>query len=320
MSSLLLQVSSASLRGRESPLNEDALFYVAGPGEGRPADEVARHGCLLAVSDGGGGPLAGPVLQALTRFYYGQMGQNVAENLRRAIHEANVTAQGAGTAVQAAPAPAEAPFTATETRDLRAGERAALAETVDLEATQKLDDAAPPPAADTEQVRTGGATLAAVVVKDDLLYVANVGDSRAYLLREQKLWPLTRDQVDDAGRPTRLLGVSPFLEPDIFLPLALDVDDRLLICSDGLTDALRNDEALTRLVGKRPLSAAAADLVDAAREAGGQDDVSAIVAELQAPRLVGGLSRVQLAVLAVLGCMALLLFLWFLLELWWTIR
>jgi len=264
-----MQVGSAGLRGQDHPQNEDALFFVTGDGV-QSAAQVEQHGYLLAVADGGGGPLAAPALQLLTSAYYSQMGRNVAENLRRAIHESNVRA------------PAQ---------------------------NQHL----------TPQPAKFGTTLTVVVVKDQLLYVANVGDSRAYLLREGTLWPLTRDHSDEEGGPARQLGVSPYLEPDVYLPLALDAGDRLLLCSDGLTDAVASHERLAQLTGRRSPETAAAELVSAARETGSNDDISVIVAELRPPLLVAGLTGTQLAILAGLAVVAALLLIWLLAEIWMTV-
>jgi protein phosphatase len=269
MGAFLLQVGSASLRGQDHPLNEDALYFVTGDGA-QSAAQVEQHGYLLAVADGGGGPLAALALQVLTSAYYGQMGRNVAENVRRAIHESNVRAP-----------------------------------------SQNQHQAAQPAKA--------GATLTAVVVKDQLLYVANVGDSRAYLLREGTIWPLTRDHSDEEGGPARQLGISPYLEPDIYLPLALDAGDRLLLCTDGLTDAVTSVERLAQLLGRHTPETAVAELVSAAREAGNGDDVSVIVAELRPPLLLAGLTRAQVAILAGMAAAALLLFLWMLAEIWISI-
>lgn len=266
MGAFLLQIGSAGLRGQDHPLNEDALFFVAGDGA-QSAAQVEQHGYLLAVADGGGGPLAGPALQLLTSAYYSQMGRNVAENLRRAIHECNTRAATHGQQLAGQPA-------------------------------------------------TVGTGLTAVVVKGQLLYAANVGDSRAYLLREGRLWPLTRDHSDEEGGPARQIGVAPFVEPDVYLPLALDAGDRLLLCTDGLTDAVAAEERLAQLAGGRTPERAAADLVSAAREAGGRDDVSVIVAELRPPLLVAGLSRAQVMILAGLAVVAGLLLLWLLAEIW----
>lgn len=134
-----------------------------------------------------------------------------------------------------------------------------------------------------------GTTLVAAVIRGAKLWVANVGDSRAYLLRGHDLRRLTRDHSlfpagEQAGRHliTRALGTRPHVEPDIFPPLALRSGDRLILCSDGLTTPLSDDE-IRQVATGRPPQAAAEALVQAANERGGPDNVSVIVIQVAGP-------------------------------------
>jgi protein phosphatase len=143
-------------------------------------------------------------------------------------------------------------------------------------------------------------TLTAVALGDEGYVVANVGDSRTYLLRDGALTQLTRDdswiqlmietgglQPEDArGHPQRSLvlaaldgdpGTSPALQR-----LEARLGDRLLLCSDGLSDVVDDgaiEATLTAIAGRE---ACAARLVELALEAGGRDNVSAIVADVVA--------------------------------------
>jgi protein phosphatase len=162
-----------------------------------------------------------------------------------------------------------------------------------------------------------GATLVAVILKHDLLVVANIGTCRAYLLRAGRCWPLTRDHVREDGSPSRRMAISPYLDPDIFLPLALADGDRVLLCSDGVSAAINDEAEWVRAAGRSTPAASAEALIAAALAAGSQEDMSVIAATVKASRPEGRLSRGQQAVVLLLGLLALFLLTWFSLELWW---
>ncbi len=131
------------------------------------------------------------------------------------------------------------------------------------------------------------------------LTIGHVGDSRAYLLRKRGLMQLTIDhtfvgQEIRAGRLTkeearrhpyrahllRVLGMSRTVDVDIHRA-RLQPDDRLLICSDGLSRMLPEDE-IALLLAEGPPSEAVWSLVGAANQAGGRDNVSAVVVSVNA--------------------------------------
>jgi PPM family protein phosphatase len=142
-----------------------------------------------------------------------------------------------------------------------------------------------------------GTTLVAALVIGNQLTVANVGDSRAYLLREGKLSTLTVDhslvmQLVLAGQITiddiythprrneiyRALGDSRISEDEVdVFEHRLQPGDGLLLCSDGLWDFVR-DPAIEKIVtGGDPSPQAACDsLIDEANRQGGEDNVSVI--------------------------------------------
>jgi serine/threonine protein phosphatase PrpC len=138
-----------------------------------------------------------------------------------------------------------------------------------------------------------GSTLVAAVVRGTELWIANVGDSRAYLLRGGELRQLTRDHAlfpsagnhipaeEPPGRHiiTRALGTKPSVEVDVFPPLTLRIGDRLILCSDGLTAPLSDAEIL-RVVADLGLQKSAEALVQAANDRGGPDNVSVIVIQV----------------------------------------
>lgn len=136
-----------------------------------------------------------------------------------------------------------------------------------------------------------GTTLVAAVVRGAELWTANVGDSRAYLLRGGELRQLSRDHAllsvqDKQALPageragmhliTRALGTKPSVAVDLYPPQKLRRGDQVLLCSDGLTTPLSDGE-IGEIVGAHPSQAAAEALVRAANERGGPDNVSVIV-------------------------------------------
>ncbi|MDR3136608.1 MAG: Stp1/IreP family PP2C-type Ser/Thr phosphatase [Coriobacteriales bacterium] len=143
-----------------------------------------------------------------------------------------------------------------------------------------------------------GTTLTAAILDGDLLLIAQVGDSRAYLLRGGRLQQLTRDhsyvgellagghisEQDAATHPkraqiTRALGSDPKTEADIY-EVELALGDRLLLCSDGL-NGMVSDSDIERLLRACDGPQEATDaLVEAALAAGGRDNVSVIVIDV----------------------------------------
>jgi len=146
----------------------------------------------------------------------------------------------------------------------------------------------------------GTTLVAAAVVRTGTtsrLLLANVGDSRGYLLRDGTLRQLTEDHsvaaelvrlgrleedegAEHPGRHvlTRALGVDRDVEPDLIELEPLD-GDRLLLCSDGLSNELDDDQLLALLRVGTPSDAARA-LVAAANAHGGLDNVTAVVADV----------------------------------------
>lgn len=118
-------------------------------------------------------------------------------------------------------------------------------------------------------------------------WVAHVGDSRAYLLREGQLHQLTEDHATSGlfgrGGITQALGTQDDIEPD-FLHIDLEEGDRLVMCTDGLTDML--DEAdIAKIVGEAAGAQEACDqLVEAAMGRGGVDNITVIVVDPSADR------------------------------------
>jgi serine/threonine protein phosphatase PrpC len=144
-----------------------------------------------------------------------------------------------------------------------------------------------------------GTTLTAAYLDDSDLSIAHVGDSRAYLFRDGKLTRLTRDhslvgeliergkltEEQAAEHPqrsviTRALGPEPEVKVDTWT-YPVRPGDVLLLCSDGLNSML-SDEQIANLLGSaRSLQDAAADLIDAANEAGGRDNITVVLCRME---------------------------------------
>ena len=138
-----------------------------------------------------------------------------------------------------------------------------------------------------------GTTCTALALRDNAAWLAHIGDSRAYLLREGALRQLSEDQtlVADMVREGKLtkeeaahspvsnvivqaLGMGPDIAPVIWNdPLPLMADDVLVLCSDGLSGMV-TDEVIADLARRQPAGDACQALVDAALAAGGHDNVS----------------------------------------------
>ncbi len=143
-----------------------------------------------------------------------------------------------------------------------------------------------------------GTTLTAAIVRGTRVVVAQVGDSRAYLLRDDRLVRVTRDHSlvaemvrrgtiteeearfhPDRSVITRALGSQPDVEADTY-EIATEPGDRLLLCSDGLHSMITDQEIEAILASAQDAEAAVRALVDAANDAGGLDNVTAVVVEI----------------------------------------
>lgn len=152
-------------------------------------------------------------------------------------------------------------------------------------------------------------TMVAVVIAGDQAYIGNVGDSRAYLWREGVLQQITRDQSlvaklveegaitaeEAATHPRRhviLYSLGSVRDPQVDIyELTLKAGDQILLCSDGLTTHVEDDE-LAAILGEQDPEEASAALVQLANERGGQDNISAgvlrvvgVPAKRAAPRI-----------------------------------
>jgi protein phosphatase len=146
------------------------------------------------------------------------------------------------------------------------------------------------------ECRGMAATLTAVIIQEGNAIIGQVGDSRAYLIRAGRIQQLTKDQsmvqaLIDAGllkpeeaahSPQRnvilkALGAADELEPDLSR-VRLASGDCLLLCSDGLSNKVRDTEMHDIVLKAGTLNAACVQLVALANERGGEDNITVILA------------------------------------------
>ncbi len=244
--------------GRARQTNEDACSVteletgtlIDAEGEDRTV-ELGTKGVLLAVSDGMGGHQAGEVASALVlESLQRELAQDAKgplhKHLEDAVHRANRRVHNAA----------------------RSAERHGM-----------------------------GATLTAIFIRGTEAFIAEVGDSRGYIVRNGRLRQVTRDQsmvqmlVDQGvmtseearkapGKNVILQAVG--LNPDVRVAigrLELRRGDRLMLCSDGVTNQIKDEELLQILTKSEPREACET-MIALANERGGDDNETVIVADV----------------------------------------
>ena len=224
----------------------------------------SHYGSLIAVTDGMGGALAGEVASRLA-----------IECVRDRMLE-----------LQASPAYSKFPFP----------ERLRLSiELANLYIYQMSSKRA--------EYSGMGATFTAVGFHDATAYFGQVGDSRAYLIREERIQQITRDQslvgqLVEAGHLTeeeaerhsyrnvilQALGASPNLNV-VVDRLGIRDMDTFALCSDGLSNKVRPDEIKAAIDQSGSLKEACESLINLANERGGEDNVTVLIAQVSGGRL-----------------------------------
>ncbi|MGH2508937.1 MAG: Stp1/IreP family PP2C-type Ser/Thr phosphatase, partial [Ktedonobacteraceae bacterium] len=210
---LRLDVAQLTDVGRKRDHNEDNMAYVI------PQDPkvMAHKGALFIVADGMGGHAAGEVaseiaVDTVSNIYYQDDNDDVPTSLLQAIRRANAAIQ----------------------------QRAA-----------------------ENMLRSGmGTTCVAAVLRGNMAYIANIGDSRAYLVRQSRIRQVSQDHswvaeqvragllTEEQARThaqrnviTRSLGTQVEVDIDIFRE-PLEEGDTLVLCSDGLSGLVNDEELL----------------------------------------------------------------------------
>ncbi len=147
-----------------------------------------------------------------------------------------------------------------------------------------------------EALRGMGTTVVAATIMDGCLYVANVGDSRLYIMDEE-IRQITRDhslveemvrigEIDresarthpDKNIITRAIGAAEEIEIDFF-EIELQKSDVILMCTDGLTNMLEDRDIRKIMKGQRDVAGKAEELIKGANNNGGKDNIGVIIIE-----------------------------------------
>ncbi len=156
----------------------------------------------------------------------------------------------------------------------------------------------------TDRTRRGMGTTSTVgALLNERLYLGQVGDSRAYILRNEVLTQVTRDQslvnqLIEAGQLTveeaetfehnniilQALGTAETVQVDLTI-VDLRTNDTLLLCSDGLSGMVKDAEMRSILASSDDPKAACERLIDRANAAGGHDNITVVVAKFKGPGL-----------------------------------
>jgi PPM family protein phosphatase len=241
---LNLEFASLSDRGRIRLNNEDTCGHLV------PEDAagLAEQGAVFVVADGMGGHRGGEIasriaVRTILAFYSANTDDDRAQALARAFREANKTI---------------------------------IQESVADSALFGM-----------------GTTCTALALHDGLAYYAHVGDSRAYLFRHGILTQITHDHsivgemvrsgiiTDEDARHhpkrnviTKSLGAQEDTVPDVAAtPIRLEAGDIFMICSDGLTTYL-SDEDISGAMAPRDPDGACKEMVKLANERGGRDNIT----------------------------------------------
>lgn len=246
MSTVLVHYTAAAVsdRGRKRPSNEDAFGFSVERG-------------VFLVCDGMGGAAAGEIASSLA----------VDEMLRLLDRQAR-------------------------SKD---GSKAAAMPLLAEEAIHAANEAIFSRSQRVDKLNGMGTTLVGLLVDERRVWVLNVGDSRCYRLRNRRLEQITLDHslVEEQVRLgrmtrsealrsplrnviTRALGTQSQVTPDIF-ELAPEPGDLFLLCTDGLTRELTDASIESLLGADLPLEPACARLVEAAKKAGGHDNITCIL-------------------------------------------
>lgn len=167
------------------------------------------------------------------------------------------------------------------------------------QAVEKANEKVLQEAASNVDYRGMGTTLVAATIKDGILYVANIGDSRLYLIRDD-IEQITKDHslveemirsgglTKEEGRNhpdknviTRAIGVNHHVTADIF-DIEVTKKDTILMCSDGLSNMLSDQEMCRIIKEEKNIESAGRRLVQEANRNGGRDNITVLLVKMQA--------------------------------------
>lgn len=165
-------------------------------------------------------------------------------------------------------------------------------------AIHRANDVVRDKAESDENLSGMGTTIVAATIEGNTLCVANVGDSRLYVISNREIRQVTRDHSyveemvrlgeikreqarshPDKNIITRAVGAMDEIDIDFF-KVTLSPDDIVLMCSDGLTNMIEDEEIRMILQGQRDLVEKAESLVNAANNNGGKDNIAVVLIEV----------------------------------------
>ena len=267
MSNVVVSLSARTDVGRQRAGNEDSFLVSdltgadSGLDSGETQHTIGERGSLLVVSDGMGGAAAGEIASEMA-----------VTTVRDALVDLPL--------------------------DLEVSDRLILA-------AQSANGKIWSHAQQNPELTGMGATLTAVLVQDNEAYIAQVGDSRAYLIRRQEIKQLTKDQSlvqllieakmiepENSSRvPQNVIMQALGTQPEVRVTVTsvqLSSQDGLLLCSDGLSNKVTENEMLETVRGASDLGQACTRLVDMANERGGEDNITVIIARFDGDALTAG--------------------------------
>lgn len=270
-----IEAASRTDSGKVREQNEDHCYYLVSS-----SDEEARG--LFIVADGMGGYQAGEVASKLA-----------VDEIREILNPLFAPSAGQETTVLA---PVSSPEGGSKTKRLTETREVAKINEKLKQAITRANEVIVNYGKARKEAKGLGSTVTTAVVLGKNAYIANVGDSRTYLLRKGDLRPITKDhslvaRLVDAGHITpeqvydhpqrnliyRSLGAGHHnVEVDVFYQ-TLEPGDMFLLCTDGLWEMVREGEIKRILSEDVPLETICQHLIDAANQGGGEDNITAIV-------------------------------------------
>jgi protein phosphatase len=271
-----LQAASLSDPGKVRQQNEDRCFF-------QTSSTAEGSNGLFIVADGMGGYQAGEVASELA-----------VDSIRTSLNPLFAPTSNQDTIILA---PLTAPDTPAKTRRLPETKQVARINEKLRQAVMQANEVILNYGKAHREAKGLGSTVTFAMVLGGHAFIANVGDSRTYLLRHGQLKPVTKDhslvaRLVDAGhlKPdevydhpqrnliTRSLGAGhKDVEVDVYY-LSLEPGDMLLLCCDGLWEMIRDKAEITRiLTSDVSLESMCQQLIDAANNGGGEDNITALV-------------------------------------------
>lgn len=147
---------------------------------------------------------------------------------------------------------------------------------------------------DNPELAGMGTTMVCALLKDDQIFIGNVGDSRAYLMRDDLMWQVTEDhslvneqiragvikpgeEKDVVGKNviTRSVGFEHIVNVDVISRKVIP-NEKILLCSDGLSGMI-NDREIFRICQRNSSKEAVTVCINEAKRAGGDDNISVVI-------------------------------------------